>query len=364
MPSSGPAQRASKGSGTDPSPSSVRGSWLDGERRRRFTERALWLAVAVLAVFVCVDLFWTGYYLHAGVEAAALCVALAAAVMLRRRACLEWAQRWGTAAVAAVITVVALTGEPADGLVIWLALFPPLSLFLFGLRRGLVISLGYSAVAVGLMAAAVRSGDGPGLGWVAVASTAGALLASTLLASLYEQAREQAARALMETASTDQLTGLANRRGFIAGFAARRASSWRGGRPLSLIVFDLDRLKPINDDYGHAAGDAALCHVAALVQARIRGQDLLGRLGGDEFALLLPMTDLAGGLELAEQIAAGLAAQPLRLDGVALGISVSLGVAEADAAEAEFDRLFAAADRVLYAVKQQGRGHARGVRLE
>ena len=124
---------------------------------------------------------------------------------------------------------------------------------------------------------------------------------------------------------------------------------------MSLILFDIDYLKRINDDHGHAAGDAAIRHVAMLVRRAVRQQDLLGRLGGDEFALLLPDTWLAGALALAAKPRAMLCAEPLHVAGRRIPITLSIGAAQAEPGPIDFDALFATADRQLFAAKRNGR---------
>jgi diguanylate cyclase (GGDEF)-like protein len=124
---------------------------------------------------------------------------------------------------------------------------------------------------------------------------------------------------------------------------------------ISLLVFDVDHLKQINDGHGHAAGDAAIRHVAALVRAQVREQDLLGRLGGDEFALLLPNTHLDGALTLAAKLRESLRLRPLRHAGTTIRITLSIGAAQAPPGPIDFDVLFATADRQLYAAKRNGR---------
>jgi diguanylate cyclase (GGDEF)-like protein len=330
-------------------------SWFDGERRLRLARRAVWLGAAIFAVFIPIDLFLTGYLIHAAVEALALAALLVVGWLLRRRDRLESAQWIGTLSVALVIVVVVATGIAADGVVVWLALFPPIPFFLFGIRRGLIVSALFTIVVLGLLTGGVVSGAGGGHSAVAVLSAAGALVASTSFAYLYEHTRGEAARMLVVAANTDLLTGVPNRRGFLAGFDCRRALAVRAGQVISLLVFDVDHLKQINDGHGHAAGDAAIRHVAALVRAQVREQDLLGRLGGDEFALLLPNTHLDGALTLAAKLRESLRLRPLRHAGTTIRITLSIGAAQAPPGPIDFDVLFATADRQLYAAKRNGR---------
>jgi len=159
---------------------------------------------------------------------------------------------------------------------------------------------------------------------------------------------------------TDPLTGLANRRGFLARALPAIAVTRRNGGACAVIVVDLDRFKAINDNFGHAAGDAVLCGVAGIIAGAVRDADVVGRLGGEEFALLLPGADAT---------AAALAAERLR-SLVTAGVphpgeervTLSAGVATLGSEEEAEDALNAAlraADNALYAAKRGGRDQVR-----
>jgi diguanylate cyclase (GGDEF)-like protein len=158
---------------------------------------------------------------------------------------------------------------------------------------------------------------------------------------------------LTTLATTDFLTQLHNRRHFI-----QLMNPWLGDRRgiqvHSLLLFDLDLFKTINDQYGHDVGDKVLCHVASLCLANIREQDILARIGGEEFALFLPCCDSRHALKWAEQCRRIIADNPLELDGQSIGITASFGIASATA-PTEFETLFKRADEALYRSKNQGR---------
>lgn len=163
--------------------------------------------------------------------------------------------------------------------------------------------------------------------------------------------RERIERELRTLAETDALTGLLNRRAFLARAGEVVELARRHGFPVAVLLMDIDRFKEINDTAGHAAGDAVLAALGRTVRMQLRRTDLAGRLGGDEFALLLPYTDAEG---------AGRAARRL-VDAIArirepLPFSVSIGVAAASGSAISLEALLAAADRALYRAKQQGRG--------
>lgn len=163
-------------------------------------------------------------------------------------------------------------------------------------------------------------------------------------------------RKLERMATTDALTGLWNRSRFLHEAEHEFARALRYGRPLALLMIDLDHFKRINDAHGHAVGDEALRHFAAVAGASLRASDSLGRLGGEEFAALLPETDLAAGWEVAERLRLAVASKPLSLaNGEALIVTTSIGIAALDEGDANIDALVARADAALYEAKTGGR---------
>jgi diguanylate cyclase (GGDEF)-like protein/PAS domain S-box-containing protein len=169
---------------------------------------------------------------------------------------------------------------------------------------------------------------------------------------------EERLRAL---ATCDSLTGAANRRHFVELAQREHERSLRTGSPLSLCLFDADHFKNINDHYGHVAGDHVLSAMAAAARGALRTSDVLGRLGGEEFAMLLPDTDLAGALVVAERVRAAVAATQVqggevRLEGTPgpIRVTISIGVAERHGDE-PIEPLLKRADRALYGAKDSGR---------
>lgn len=164
------------------------------------------------------------------------------------------------------------------------------------------------------------------------------------------------ARSLLERhASTDQLTQLPNRRVFDDRLASEIERAERYGRPLSLVVFDIDRFKQINDTLGHPAGDQALVELARVALACLRTNDLLCRIGGDEFALLLPETDVQGGYTVAARLCSVMASHAI--DGVGT-VTISLGVGGLHPTDSPED-LLSRADQALYDAKLAGRNAVR-----
>ena len=173
------------------------------------------------------------------------------------------------------------------------------------------------------------------------------VLAVLMLVRLYWRTRHLARH--------DGLTGLLNRREVMSGCQLECERSRRHGLPLSVLSFDLDDFKRINDHHGHAAGDQVLRDVAQLCRRSLRRGDLAGRLGGEEFLLVLPHTDSAAALRLAERLRCQLQAE-VRAAGRA-PVTASLGVATLRDGQSA-DELLLAADQALYRAKHGGRNRA------
>ncbi|WP_372706313.1 GGDEF domain-containing protein [Brevundimonas sp.] len=127
-------------------------------------------------------------------------------------------------------------------------------------------------------------------------------------------------------ADHDVLTNVLNRRGFIAAMKSAMAFSQRHGTPAVLLYLDLDGFKSVNDTLGHAAGDAALVHIANLLADNLRESDAVGRLGGDEFGLLMLNAGLNGGRDKASRLAEALAAETFTWNGRTATLGGSFGV--------------------------------------
>jgi diguanylate cyclase (GGDEF)-like protein len=154
-------------------------------------------------------------------------------------------------------------------------------------------------------------------------------------------------------AQTDELTDLANRRRFMSALEQEIARTARFDTPLSLVLFDLDRFKRVNDRCGHQVGDLVLRSTADAVRARIRGTDLAARIGGEEFAILLPGSDAAGAVTFAENLRSAIRRE-VSVEGVRWPTTASFGVAELRKGMSS-ETLVGAADRALYKAKAGGR---------
>ena len=166
-------------------------------------------------------------------------------------------------------------------------------------------------------------------------------------------------RKLAEGALQDALTGLYNRRHMDERLASELAASQRHARPLSLLMIDIDHFKRVNDDHGHVAGDEALKMVAFVLRGAVRKEDVIARFGGEEFVVIARETLLDGARALAERIRKAVEKSRFGWQERELGVTVSVGVTSAapeQVVPGRTDRdLLAAADRALYAAKQQGR---------
>jgi len=160
---------------------------------------------------------------------------------------------------------------------------------------------------------------------------------------------------LMRLAETDGLTGLPNRRYFIAAANLEVERVRRFGAQASLVMLDLDHFKTVNDTHGHSGGDQALGHLARVCRKRLRQIDLLARIGGEEFALLLPGTSEAGALAVAEVLRRALSETPVKAGGGDFSMSASFGVAEISPGDTSVAGPLDRADRALYAAKRAGR---------
>jgi two-component system cell cycle response regulator len=160
----------------------------------------------------------------------------------------------------------------------------------------------------------------------------------------------------LSLALTDSLTGLYNRRYFAAHLESLLLRVADGAKGPALLMFDLDFFKRVNDNHGHAAGDAVLREVAARVLHNVRTFDLAARLGGEEFVVVLPETPLAVAVVVAERLRTVIAEKPIAIgDGVEINVSISVGVAVTRDATETAPSLMRRADEALYSAKARGR---------
>lgn len=168
----------------------------------------------------------------------------------------------------------------------------------------------------------------------------------------------QANRKLQELATTDPLTGIANRRKMTEQIAQELERARRFHHPLALLMVDIDHFKRINDTYGHEVGDQAIVQTAALLTANLRAVDMVARFGGEEFVLLMPETPIAVAMHVAERLreqAAGLRVPTESGGEVELTISIGVAAADPHGAPDSPSSLLVRSDKALYRAKKEGR---------
>lgn len=178
-------------------------------------------------------------------------------------------------------------------------------------------------------------------------------------ARLYELACQREAQ-YRHQAITDPLTGISNRRQMMTEGAQAFCRAQRYNRPLSVLMFDIDHFKQVNDTYGHSMGDVTLCLLAGLCQQMVREVDLLGRIGGEEFLIILPDTPLAGAIALAERLRQAIENTIISTDDPVphrstFRITISIGIATYCQALPNLEALLDNADSALYQAKRSGR---------
>lgn len=236
----------------------------------------------------------------------------------------------------------------------WVQTIPIICYMLLGLRLGMLSSVLF--VGIGLWVFSRRFWSGSSLPNLEIITNLGlASLLIMLFAHIYERSRLLNEKRLTELATTDALTGLANRVKLAEVFERERAHAQRNDTPLALVFVDIDHFKQINDRFGHEAGDRALEHFANTLSQRLRINDLFCRLGGEEFAVLLPGSSATQAREIAEALRERLAKNPLLLGDTSLSMTLSAGIAILGSDGLSLDELLQAADRRTYAAKRAGR---------
>jgi len=170
-----------------------------------------------------------------------------------------------------------------------------------------------------------------------------------------EEALKASEEKMRLLAQTDELTGMLNRRRFLELAAKEIKRALRYQTPFSLIMFDVDKFKTVNDTYGHAVGDLVLKAIACCAKEISRDVDVLGRIGGEEFALALPQTSVPGAKTVAERLRKTVEDRQIVVNDATLRCAISLGVAELSGCVQTIDRLLKAADLALYRAKEGGR---------
>ena len=162
--------------------------------------------------------------------------------------------------------------------------------------------------------------------------------------------------AIHNMAIQDGMTGIHNKRFFLEFLEREIAVASRHGHPLTLVMFDVDHFKKVNDTHGHLAGDAVLKDLATRIRPRIRREDLFARYGGEEFACVLPSTGIEGGIVFADHLRLIIAERPTMFDNLSISFTISLGVTTLHReTDVDATALIKRADEKLYAAKHAGR---------
>jgi diguanylate cyclase (GGDEF)-like protein len=343
-----------------PTKASMSGSWLfpngvdrermlDMDRRVRPVRKA---AFGVLGLALIASGPWIGWW-------TVVPLALAAIVFRVAEQRIDGAAKpeiglfcaWALSQVIIAISV-ALTGGPSVATMSWFAI-PLVTLSARFSERGVALGVGITlalmtGVAFGVDAAAVIANPP-----VLIAPASMAIAVAMLQTALMRSDIDARANAVI-----DPLTGMLNRQALAPRIAELQQQSVVTREPVGLIVCDLDHFKRINDDHGHAAGDAVLKDVAYRLRKSLRAFDLVYRIGGEEFLVLLPGADYDQAARVAEQLRLGLDGE---LSGAGHAVTMSFGVAASEPHEVfDYDALFVEADTALYAAKSDGRNCVRG----
>jgi diguanylate cyclase (GGDEF)-like protein len=257
----------------------------------------------------------------------------------------------GTVAVTFATFLVLLTGGHASPFFFTFPLIVGGAALVIRTQATVVLT---AAAALGYLVAAV-AGNGPPTP-IQLATIGINLIALVLLAyigSVIGKEQRRARDAALRLSAVDPLTGLFNRSFFFAALDREIQRSSRSGRGFCLLMLDLDELKATNDRFGHHVGDLALRAVGETIRGGVRRIDVPARYGGDEFVALLPETDPAGGLVVAEKIRRGVVDR--RLPEAAAGLSVSVGMVAFPLDGESADALMVSADRAMYESKRAGK---------
>ena len=357
--------------------------WLERLKRRAYVTALTLVAIAAVLGFALHGLSGRAVWVRLlyGPVAAVVSLGVAFAIQQRRLA-LRRVEAVGYMLAATMLVVhvgVVLFGPSGDGARMQFSAFAPWIAGVFMLGFLMLETRTALFAAVGLYGSLLLLAVGsrlPAAGLGAASLEVNALVQQFVFANgfyialLYVLARvkeeygkaEYKSLVMDRLAHHDELTGSPNRRYLVGACSKEMERLGRRERPFCMVLIDLDHFKQINDRYGHAAGDAVLCAVAALLPRELRGGDDFGRWGGEEFVVLAYEADPATGFALAERLRARLERTEWRALGLPR-ITASFGVANFRTGD-DFHSLLARADRALYRAKQSGRNCVADERYE
>lgn len=316
--------------------------------------------LAMMLLTIVGGLFFMNVNLSRGLVKLALieglCVVYALALMpviYRTHRLRPWALAFLIPWSALVLSVL-LVPSASSSVVVWPLLLPLILHFVLGRHLGLPLSLAALAAAGGI--ATWRYGlpsSREELVYAGNLVVAG--LSILILAYVYDRARDMAESELNRLATTDPLTQLPNRGMLVETFTRLRAISLRAESPLSMLMLDIDHFKCINDQHGHAAGDAVLEAFARFLRQQLRETDFVFRLGGEEFMVVLAGADHGAAAAVAETIRCELENLRVPFGSERLTLTASIGVATLGTDGETLDDLLRISDRRMYQAKTQGR---------
>ncbi|MDC7228491.1 MAG: GGDEF domain-containing protein [Spirochaetales bacterium] len=244
---------------------------------------------------------------------------------------------------------------------LWMFIFPMATFFLYDLKRGLVYLAVFTAAAAFLVFAPIRLHGAVEYPVLFRSRLFAAFTVVSVCAALYETVRAKSYKSLKEAsiklekmAKHDALTGLLNRYGISERFDYEFSRAKRNKTSLTVIICDIDLFKSVNDRYGHDAGDDVLINISQLFEEYKRSQDIIARWGGEEFLLLLPDTDLSGGLVLAEKMRSKISDMIVVYEKNEIKVTMSFGVSELEMSESASIGI-RKADRQLLKAKENGK---------
>lgn len=321
---------------------------------RKTVLTSLLVLTLVAGIMFCFLNIRHGLYALAMIELGMAVYSVALLIIIRNTRHLE---RWILAYIVPFFSAMMFamyTPRATDSVFAWALLIPILAHLLLGRRLGFMVALFFTLVSVLIFFD--KNYDNPDLMQVVPLANLSILsLTIFTLSHAYEVSRERTEQTLYRMAHTDFLTGLANRTRFRDIFEREKRRARRNQSPLAVLLLDLDFFKSINDKYGHDVGDSALVFVARMLARRLRTTDLVCRLGGEEFGIILTDTDSRRAMLVAEELRAGLAQSPMAVEGTEITMTMSIGIAELGADGETLRELLAAADRLLYQAKDDGR---------
>lgn len=244
---------------------------------------------------------------------------------------------------------------------LWIFLVAPVSLFLKGLRNGLINLFAFLLITCTLLFY-------PGNELLSTHFTHSfklrlilSFLTTTFLSACYEYSRQQSYQYVKDLSleyeklsKYDPLTGVSNRRDATNKLEHEQRRIALDNKKLSIILCDVDHFKQVNDEFGHDVGDQVLIQLAELFSSSMRQRDLVARWGGEEFLIMLPDTDTEGAHLVAEKIHDSLAKLSIDIDGAKPEVTISMGVAEVNADD-DIKQAISLADKYLYEAKRRGR---------